>query len=112
MAAPSKSWTVSTPVRISTFPCRCFRSPIPHGRKRMPHKLIAVAASTLLLAGCLATTPRSRDTQALPAIDRNATEATLIGNYLDACLKVASGTPAEQAEVLATVSNDYHAAPA
>ncbi len=77
----------------------------------MRHRLLA-AASLFLLAGCLATAPRTRDTQALPDIDRNATEATLISNYLDACLKVASGTPAEQALVLATVTSDYQAAPA
>jgi hypothetical protein len=67
-----------------------------------------------LVAGCGSTLPlkRSRDSQALPSIDRDATESTLIANYLDTCLKVARGTPAEQAEVLATVSNDYHATPA
>jgi hypothetical protein len=70
-----------------------------------------VAASLVAGCGALPTT-RSRDSQALPSIDRDATESTLIANYLDTCLKVARGTPAEQAEVLATVSNDYHAAPA
>jgi hypothetical protein len=65
-----------------------------------------------LLAGCGSLpVKRPRDAQALPAIDRDATEATLMANYLDTCLKVARGTPAEQAEVLASVSNDYHAAP-
>ena len=66
------------------------------------------------LAGCGGSLPikRARDSQALPSIDRNAAEATLMANYLETCLKVAQGTPAEQAEVLASVSNDYHAAPA
>jgi hypothetical protein len=79
----------------------------------MRHKLIAASFATLL-AGCGATLPlkRPRDSQALPSIDRGATEATLMANYLDTCLKVARGTPAEQAEVLTNVSNDYHAAPA
>ncbi|HEX6638652.1 MAG TPA: hypothetical protein VF033_13425 [Steroidobacteraceae bacterium] len=73
--------------------------------------LAALAAS--LLASC-GTVPlnRGRDVQNLPSIDRDAAESTLIANYLDTCLKVARGTPAEQAEVLTSVSNDYHAAPA
>jgi hypothetical protein len=80
----------------------------------MRHKLLALSLAAVTLAGCGASMPlkRPRDLQSVPDIDRNATEATLIGSYLDACLKVASGTPAEQAVVLATVSNDYHAAPA
>ena len=83
----------------------------------MRHSLLAsclaVAAATALVAGCGALpAKRSRDSQSVPSIDRDATESTLIANYLDTCLKVARGTPAEQAEVLATVSNDYHAAPA
>ncbi len=35
----------------------------------------------------------------------------MIAAYLDTCLKVARGTPAEQAEILATTHNDYTAAP-
>jgi len=83
----------------------------------MRHRLSAIALCATLsasLAGCGAALPlkRPRDSQVLPSIDRDATEATLMANYLDTCLKVARGTPAEQAEVLTTVSNDYHAAPA
>lgn len=76
--------------------------------------LVVAGVVVTLVTGCGGTLPlkRSRDSQALPSIDRDATESTLIANYLDTCLKVARGTPAEQAEVLATVSNDYHAAPA
>jgi hypothetical protein len=44
-------------------------------------------------------------------VDRNSTEATVIAGYLDVCLKVARGTPAEQAELLANANNDYTAAP-
>jgi hypothetical protein len=79
----------------------------------MRHKLLAASLATLTLAGC-ATVPlkRQRDSQALPSIDRDATEATLMATYLDTSLKVARGTPAEQAEVLASVANDYHATPA
>jgi hypothetical protein len=82
----------------------------------MRHNLPTIACLALLaaaLAGCEALpAKRPRDSQVLPSIDRDATEATLMANYLDTCLKVARGTPAEQAEVLASVSNDYHAAPA
>src|SRR5688572_2525632 len=81
----------------------------------MRHKLPAIAGLALLaatLAGCPSSLPTKRQPQAQPSIDRDAVEATLVANYLDTCLKVARGTPAEQAEVLASVSNDYHAAPA
>jgi hypothetical protein len=83
----------------------------------MRHKLPAiVGASTLLLAfvaGCGGTLPlgRSRDVQAQPSIDRNSTETTVLAGYLDICLRLARGTPAEQAEILATATNDYSAAP-
>jgi hypothetical protein len=75
--------------------------------------LLAAAAATL--AGCggaMPTIKRPRNTQSLPAIDRDATESTLIANYLDLCLKVARGSPAEQAEVLTSTASDYQAAPA
>lgn len=74
---------------------------------------LLAALGGVLLASCGAIPlQRSRDSQAQPSIDRSATEATLIANYLDTCLKVARGTPAEQAEVLTSVANDYHATPA
>ena len=82
----------------------------------MRHKHVLLAgiacAAVSAITGCGSTVPlkRQRDTQVLP-IDRNSTEASLIAAYLDTCLKVARGTPAEQAEVLATASNDYSAAP-
>jgi len=79
----------------------------------MRHKrLLAPLLAALAICGCGTGLPIKRAPQTLPSIDRDATEATLIANYLDTCLKVARGTPAEQAEVLATVSNDYHAIPA
>lgn len=82
----------------------------------MRHKSLlaaGIACCTLLLAGCPGGIPlkHPRDTQTLPAIDRNSTESSLIAGYLETCLKVARGTPAEQAEVLATSHNDYSAAP-
>ncbi len=82
----------------------------------MPRNLRAIVhfgVCAALLAGCGSGVPlkRPRDAQTLPAIDRNATEVSLIGDYLDTCLKLARGTPAEQAEILATSSNNYHAAP-
>ena len=70
-----------------------------------------IACCALLLGGCGATLPLKRDSQALPAIDRNSTEASLVAGYLEICMKVAHGTPAEQAEVLASTHNDYSAAP-
>jgi hypothetical protein len=82
----------------------------------MRHRLLvaATAAIACSLVGCGGSLPikRPRATQALPSIDRDATESTLIANYLDTCLKVARGTPAEQAEVLTSAANDYQAAPA
>ena len=80
----------------------------------MRHKLLAgLGASALLvgLAGCGATLQRSRDAQSLPSIDRNSTETTVLAGYLDTCLRLARGTPAEQAEILTTTNNDYNAAP-
>jgi hypothetical protein len=84
----------------------------------MRHKSVILLATVTALAGamtgCGGSLPikRPRTTQALPAIDRDATESTLIANYLETCLKVARGTPAEQAEVLTSAANDYQAAPA
>ena len=80
----------------------------------MRHKLALparIACLALLLGGCGASLPLKRDSQALPAIDRNSTEASLVAGYLEICMKVAHGTPAEQAEVLASTHNDYSAAP-
>jgi hypothetical protein len=70
-----------------------------------------IACCALLVAGCGSGLPIKRDSQALPTIDRNSTEASLVAGYLEICMKVAHGTPAEQAEVLATTHNDYSAAP-
>jgi hypothetical protein len=79
----------------------------------MRHKYFLLAGLAVAVAGCGSSLPlmRSRDPQSLPSVDRNSTETTVIAAYLDTCLKLARGTPAEQAEVLATVSNDYNAAP-
>ena len=79
----------------------------------MRHKprLACIACCALLIAGCGSGLAIKRDTQSLPSIDRNSTEASLVASYLEICMKVARGTPAEQAEVLATAHNDYAAAP-
>jgi hypothetical protein len=79
----------------------------------MRHKLILLAGLAAAIAGCGGSLPLkgSRASQDLPTVDRNATETTMIAAYLDACLKVARGTPAEQAEVLANAHNDYTEAP-
>jgi len=80
----------------------------------MRHKLFGIAGAVVLaaVAGCGALpTSHSRDAESQPATDRNTTEATVIAAYLDICLRVARGTPAEQAEILTTATNDYRAAP-
>jgi hypothetical protein len=81
----------------------------------MRHRLVPLAGCILLAAavtGCGALpTGKSREVQATPAVDRNSTEAAVISSYLDVCLRVARGTPAEQAEILTTANNDYRAAP-
>jgi len=76
----------------------------------MRHKLILLASLGLAVAGCGAV-PLKRPQPTLPDVDRNSTEVTVISSYLDTCFKVARGTPAEQAEVLATTHSDYTAAP-
>src|SRR5688572_19467542 len=123
-AAPSKSSTANTPARISASVCRFCRSPVPRGRRRMRPSLLTGTLATPTLAvlgmvsvclglvGCGAlTTQRSRDSQPLPAVERSSTETTVIASYLDTCLRLARGTPAEQAEILAKASNDHAAAP-
>ena len=82
----------------------------------MRHKLIAglgIATLLVTVTGCGGTLPlkRSRDSQSVPSIDRNSTETTVLAAYLDTCLRLARGTPAEQAEILTTANNDYSAAP-
>jgi hypothetical protein len=71
--------------------------------------LILAAVGTL--AGCGGVLPAKRDSQTLPAVERNSTETTVITSYLETCLRLARGSPAEQAEILARASNDYGAAP-
>jgi hypothetical protein len=76
-------------------------------------RLLALTGNVLLaatLAGCLASTS-SRNTQPLPTVDRSSTESTVISSYLDLCMRLARGSSAEQAEILANTSNDYSAAP-
>jgi hypothetical protein len=80
----------------------------------MRHSLAGFTGAVLLaaaMAGCSGmTASRSRE-QALPAVDRSSTEATLISSYIDVCARLARGTPAEQAEILTNTNNDYRAAP-
>ena len=79
----------------------------------MRHRLPALSGALLLaasLAGCLASTS-TRNTQPLPTVDRSSTESTVISSYLDLCMRLARGSSAEQAEILANTSNDYSAAP-
>jgi hypothetical protein len=76
--------------------------------------IAALAALGLVatgLVGCGGLAPRSRDAQSIPSVDRSSTETTVITSYLDTSLRLARGTPAEQAEILARASNDHAAAP-
>jgi hypothetical protein len=79
----------------------------------MRHRLVFLTGGILLtaLAGCGSVPSHARDPQAEPSVDRDATEATVISSYLDICLRVARGTPAEQAEILTNANDDYRAAP-
>jgi hypothetical protein len=73
--------------------------------------MIGIGVLVAALAGCGAM-PMGRSREpATPSVDRSSTETAVISSYLDVCLKVARGTPAEQAEVLTSTSNDYSAAP-
>jgi hypothetical protein len=73
---------------------------------------LLTAAMVALTTGCGAVLPIKRSHEpALPIIDRNSTETQGITAYLDVCMRLARGAPAEQAEILATASNDYSAAP-
>ena len=72
---------------------------------------VLVGVQALLLAGC-GTMPAARTREVTPpSVDRNSTETTVITSYLDLCLRLARGTTAEQAEILAAASNDYSVAP-
>ena len=80
----------------------------------MRHKLsvlLGIVTLTGALGGCGAMPSTRAKEPSLPSVDRNATEATVISGYLDVCLRMARGTPAEQAEILAVATNDYNAAP-
>jgi hypothetical protein len=80
----------------------------------MRHKALVVVLTLAVVAGCggvAGSLTRSREAQALPTIDRNSTETTVITSYLETCLRLARGSPAEQAEILTRASNDYGAAP-
>ncbi len=73
---------------------------------------VLLMVGVALLAGCPAlTAQRSRDPAPTPPVDRAAAEGALITGYLGTLLRVAQGTAAEQAEVLAATKNDYGAAP-
>jgi len=83
-------------------------------RHKLPFLPGAVALAAVLVAavtGC-GTVPAGHSREAAqPSIDRNSTEAAVLSSYLDLCLRVARGTPAEQAEILTNTNNDYRVAP-
>jgi hypothetical protein len=78
---------------------------------RHSHRVLPGLVTLLALGGCGALPAQRSHEPVQPTVDRSSTEATVIAGYLDVCLKVARGTPAEQAEVLANANNDYTAAP-
>jgi hypothetical protein len=71
---------------------------------------VSLAAPVLMLAACSGGMTMKRE-PAPPSVDRNSTESSVISSYLDLCLKLARGTTAEQAEILANANNDYSVAP-
>ena len=75
----------------------------------MRHK-ISLFCLCLLAAGC-SSGPGAKREPALPSVDRSTTESTVLSGYLDLCLRLARGSPAEQAEILTSANNDYSAAP-
>lgn len=79
--------------------------------RHSPTSITGMAVLVAALAGC-GSMPMTRSHEpATPSVDRSSTETAVISSYLDVCLKVARGTPAEQAEILTGASNDYSAAP-
>jgi len=80
----------------------------------MPHSptsISGIAVLVVALVGCSGMPMTRSNEPAAPSVDRNSTETAVISSYLDVCLKVARGSPAEQAEILTSASNDYSAAP-
>jgi hypothetical protein len=80
----------------------------------MPHSptsISGIAVLVVALVGCSGMPMTRSHEPAAPSVDRNSTETAVISSYLDVCLKVARGSPAEQAEILTSASNDYSAAP-
>jgi hypothetical protein len=79
---------------------------------RLPAFASLVAVTALAVLGGCGSMPMSRSHEpAAPAVDRNSTETAVLSGYLDLCLRLARGTPAEQAEILTSANNDYTAAP-
>jgi hypothetical protein len=79
---------------------------------RLPAFASLVAVTAIAVLGGCGSMPMSRSHEpATPAVDRNSTETAVLSGYLDLCLRLARGTPAEQAEILTSANNDYTAAP-
>jgi hypothetical protein len=79
-------------------------------RHKFPLLFGVLAAAGLAACGGSLPLKRARDNP-LPTVDRNSTETQVITAYLDTSARIAHGTPAEQAEILAKAGNEYGAAP-
>ncbi|MEZ5473895.1 MAG: hypothetical protein R3E72_02710 [Steroidobacteraceae bacterium] len=64
-----------------------------------------------LLCGCANFAGKSRVPAPAPPVDQAAIEGSIISSYLDTLLKLASGSAAEQAEILAKLQSEQAAAP-
>jgi hypothetical protein len=75
--------------------------------------LLRVALLTLVaavVAGCAATGKRAQTPLPVP-VDRASAEGALIASYLDVLMKLAQGSPAQQAEIFSAIKNEHGAAP-
>jgi hypothetical protein len=72
-----------------------------------------VATCALLLTGCAALGGGSSNAarQSQPAPDRDTTVAVLLANTIQTLQRLTQGTPAEQAEILASARGGYERAP-
>jgi hypothetical protein len=74
---------------------------------------LPVVFASLLLGAC-ANLSANRDApppERPPTIDRAATQAALLANYLELLQRVVQGPPAEQAEILSGARHDFETAP-
>src|SRR5688572_9591275 len=111
MAVGSKSWTGNGRVRTSASACRCAAPPVwpptaparLHMRPELPAILLAA-----LLAGCGSLpSAGSRTTVTAPAAGMDAVQATQLNSLIGDLTRVVTGTPTEQAEIMADARQDF-----